>query len=370
MTALLVLQNRLYRAFIFKNLDIGRSFEPDGVFPDDTASFEITITNRKLFPVTWLKLLQWFPNGIDLVDGEDVPPSSQSKYIHDMVISVMPFRRIKRTYRVKCRKRGYYRLIDDVTLVSTDALGTEEYTAKRKAPAYIAVFPRIVDFDARFNPADTFQGEFFVKRWIMEDPIAVSGIREYTYSESLRSINWKATAKSQALKVNKYDFTSDSKAVIFYYLPSYDCTVGILDEEEIESTISCAASIAVMMLNMGVPAGMVTNAHLITGTDSRCIHPGTGQALAMKILTAFSAITSYRKYGFTEVLEDIKELSDARTEVIIVPSACDEELLDGISKIHGMNITLLADSSVNAQYIPHGVNIVRFNGRSRANENS
>lgn len=73
------------------------------------------------------------------------------------------------------------------------------------------VYPNLIDLNSSFVVADSLQGDVFVRRWIIEDPIMISGIRDYTPSDNYKDINWKATAKNQTLKVNKYDYTADKK---------------------------------------------------------------------------------------------------------------------------------------------------------------
>ena len=43
----------------------------------------------------------------------------------------------------------------------------------------------------------------------------VSGVREYTYSDPLNRINWKATARTGKFKVHNLDFTANPRLMIY-----------------------------------------------------------------------------------------------------------------------------------------------------------
>ena len=86
-------------------------------------------------------------------------------------------------------------------------------------------------------------GEIKSKAHLIEDPFEFRGIREYQPYDSMKSINWKATAKTGELRVNMRDFTSQKVVRIF---------LNLEDTGIIKRTEACEAAIK-------VAAGLVKN---------------------------------------------------------------------------------------------------------------
>ena len=71
-------------------------------------------------------------------------------------------------------------------------------------------------------------GEVLTKRHLLEDPFEYRGIRDYQPQDDLKSINWKATARTGDLKVNQKNYTSQKSVRIFVNLED----TGILKKED------------------------------------------------------------------------------------------------------------------------------------------
>jgi uncharacterized protein (DUF58 family) len=61
-------------------------------------------------------------------------------------------------------------------------------------------------------------GVMQTKRQFLEDPFEYRGMREYQPYDDMKSINWKATAKTGDFKVNLHDFTTVRSVRIFLNL--------------------------------------------------------------------------------------------------------------------------------------------------------
>ncbi|MGB9809955.1 MAG: DUF58 domain-containing protein, partial [Caldanaerobacter sp.] len=88
---LLVLQAKLYKENIFKNLMIERKFEKNTVFPGDTTVLKLIVYNKKFFPVTYLKLQQKLPVELEMKRSQLVEKHDKVKYLHYTVYSLFPF---------------------------------------------------------------------------------------------------------------------------------------------------------------------------------------------------------------------------------------------------------------------------------------
>jgi uncharacterized protein (DUF58 family) len=89
-----------------------------------------------------------------------------------------------------------------------------------------------------------------------EDPFAFRGIREYTMTDPMKTINWKASAKAGGLMVNTFDSTLTERVMIYLDLQDE----GIIRHERlIEEGISVAASVAEKLIARGMEVGLAVN---------------------------------------------------------------------------------------------------------------
>jgi uncharacterized protein (DUF58 family) len=99
-------------------------------------------------------------------------------------------------------------------------------------------------------------GKVIAKRHVIEDPFEFRSIREYYPFDSLKAVNWKASAKTGNLKVNQYHFTSSQEVVILLDLEGYNA----YDRPEIkEDLIRIAAYLTRSLIKNGMEVGLVSN---------------------------------------------------------------------------------------------------------------
>jgi hypothetical protein len=100
-----------------------------------------------------------------------------------------------------------------------------------------------------------------------EDPFAFRGIREYTRTDPMKTINWKASAKTGELMVNTFDSTITERVMLCLDLQD----TGIIRHERlVEEGISVAASFAEKLIARGMEVGLAVNVAKETeDTDER-----------------------------------------------------------------------------------------------------
>jgi uncharacterized protein (DUF58 family) len=116
-------------------------------------------------------------------------------------------------------------------------------------------------------------GTVLTRRFINEDPFEFRGIREYQTYDNLKAVNWKASAKTGALKVNVNDYTSSQQVKIYLNLePDTIWKHEDLEEESIRLT----ASLASAFIAQGIPTSLYTNGRDILTHESLHIPAGSG----------------------------------------------------------------------------------------------
>ncbi len=227
-----------------RNVRVSRSFT-DRAFTGDDVDVTLTVENRGLLPVPWLRL------------GESVPVHLLAAPFPAQVISLGPRGRKVFTYRLRCHHRGYYR-IGPLSLEAGDLLGIET-TVLPPGPAHrMIVYPRVVPIRKLGLPTHSPLVSLPATSRLFEDPSRVMGVRDYHRGDSPRRIHWTATARASKLVVKQYQPAIARETMIFLDLDREH--YGLHRRyEATETAISAAASIAShVILQEGLPAGLVT----------------------------------------------------------------------------------------------------------------
>lgn len=353
-----VVQGMLYKKGIFEKIYIYRSFDCTGVFPGEKVVYELTVENRKFLPLTWVSIDEKLNAGLEFEINTKVEKLNDDIYLHNSMFSLLPYQKVVRRYGLKAVKRGYYQL-KYMTMTSTNMLGTQEYSMEREEAASISVYPNIKDLRGALIPANTTQGDFSVKRWIIEDPMVITGVRAYSGNDSLKSINWKATAKNQQLLVNKYDYTADKKIMVILNLERQEYSLNKEDICTIEETIEVCASIASMMHETGIPVGFATNSHTLGPIETNVLDPDTGDKHMNMILESLARVSYFKKYKSRELLKLLVASFSWGTEIVVVTPEISEELIGDLQSLNNIRTTVIS-LSMNDVNVPSNINLYYY----------
>ncbi|MBM7583249.1 uncharacterized protein (DUF58 family) [Caldicoprobacter guelmensis] len=256
-----VIQGLIFRRWGLKNVKYHRYFSVPAVFEGQEVEMIEVISNEKLLPVPWLRIESKISANLKFQKQFNL--DIQHQQFHRSIFSLMPYTRIIRRHKVRCLKRGCYYL-NSVTMTCGDLFGFQEVSKEFQLSVQLLVYPKPLRMEEISLPSHSWQGDVTVKRWIVEDPFMVAGVRDYAYGDPLNRINWKATARTGKIKVNKLDFTANPKLMIYLNVDiSDDMWSAVTEPERIEKGISYAASIAYHVISRGIEVGFGSNGYLI-----------------------------------------------------------------------------------------------------------
>ena len=130
-------------------------------------------------------------------------------------------------------------------------------------------------------------GTVITKRFINEDPFEFRSIREYQTYDSIKSINWKASAKTGAIKVNANEYTASKQVKIFLNL---EAETNWKYEDLEEESIRLVASFAFSFIKQGIPVSFYTNGRDIITKEIPIITAGSGEGHIDTLNRALSRI--------------------------------------------------------------------------------
>ena len=115
-------------------------------FPDEIVPLQVEIENRKILPLTWLRVQDPWPKAVGPNDEEILAPTHlPDQGLLTNVFSLRWYERARRQYTLKFRKRGKYK-IGPVKLESGDLFGIYEKSEQRENIELLTVFPELISW--------------------------------------------------------------------------------------------------------------------------------------------------------------------------------------------------------------------------------
>lgn len=251
-----VLQNRLFQKYWSKGLSVSLHFQDSYIFEEDVSALKEVVTNDKLLPLAAVSVRISMDKSLSFLDdaAENSDVSDQT-YKRD-IFSFLFRQRITRTLPFLGKKRGFYR-IDGADITAYDFFLQQGYYKGFPQQTQMFVYPKPVDTSRIRLISQVVSGSVLSKNRLYPDPFEFSGIREYRREDPLSHINWKASARTGELMVNRHDSTTDFSVTIFLdmedpYILKYEALT--------EESVRIAASLAACLVNSRMSVRMVSNA--------------------------------------------------------------------------------------------------------------
>ena len=173
-------------------------------------------------------------------------------------------------------------------------------------------------------------GTILARRVINEDPFEFRGIREYQPFDSLRSVNFKASAKTGTLKVNQHDYTSSQRVHLLLNLELE--TIWQYDEL-LEEAIRLASTLTGEFIRQGIPVSLESNGCDLITQKPVSIPAGSGPGHARTIDEALCRIdTRLRVPAFLPALHTILEEAAGKSEdtLILISTFQRQDLIEAV----------------------------------------
>lgn len=214
------------------------------------------IENCKILPLPTLLLKFEMDRELRCEDSMDT--SITDKMYRTDSLSVMPYTRVTRRVGLRATKRGLY-TIDEIRFVSSDILLHSHLVKPCLNRAKLYVYPSRSRFSDLTSICTRMYGESVSNTMFRQDSMDFYGIRDYVSTDSMRRINWKASARTGDLKVNQYQDSTSRRLTIFLNVSQS----GVLKYYDlIEESIRVARNFIEEFVKLGIPVRIISN-----GTD-------------------------------------------------------------------------------------------------------
>jgi uncharacterized protein (DUF58 family) len=309
---------------------------PHRIFFGEKVPVQLNISNSSLLPLVWLQL------------HESVPVSLTIDGFLQQVISLPARKKVQYEYLLEGRRRGIYP-VGPLSIHSGDPFGLTKTLSSTVPEDRLIVYPKIIPLTRVRLPSRSPFGTLRHTQPIFEDPSRVLGKRDYVAGDSLRRVDWKASASIGRMQVKLFEPSIALETTVVLNLNSQEYGIKTrIDTSEL--AIVVAASLANWITGIRQSVGLITN-----GLDPDQVHgtlqtipPRRGRAHLMRILESLAKVQLADTQPLVDVLRrEVPHLSWGTTLLVVTPSIQDA-LFDGLfqARRSGMNVVLIACGAV------------------------
>lgn len=214
-------------------------------FLGETVQVKLTLTNKSRFSIPWVQF------------HESLPPELRLESSPQQAVTLRGRQTIHFNYYVKGLQRGYYRL-GPLHLANGDLFGLVPPRSGILPASFLTVYPRMLSLTELGLPSRLPYGTIASRQRLFEDPARPIGVREFRSGDSLRQMNWKASAHTQKLLVRTFEPSISLETFILLDLNS----AGYERRDRHYSTewaIVTAASLSSYLINQRQAVGLASN---------------------------------------------------------------------------------------------------------------
>lgn len=337
-----------------ERLEATLQFKEPAIYAGETVILTEVIENRKKMPLPILEV--GFHAKKELKFGQ-TENTSISDYLYKRdIFSAQGYQKITRQMEVEGQKRGHYQ-IQTLDLVTYSLFMRKRYSNSCACDARLYVYAKQVPLYELAAVCQQMTGIRQCKRMLYEDPFTFRSIREYRMEDPMKTVNWKATAKTGELMVNTFDSVMADKILLFLDVADE----GILKYEHlVEESIAVAASFLRRLVKQGMEAGLVTNMRwkkpiadrfldVNFQTDGICLMPTAKNSRLPMFEKLFAEYQKEDGAGnFLNLIDAVMREGSAQNLLYVVISKnVTEELLSKLSALAGKEGEILLLCPIN-----------------------
>ena len=279
-----------------------RRFHYTRAFPGEQVKLRIEVENRKLLPISWLRIQDPWPKAVGPED-ENILAAS---HIPDQgfltnVFSLRWYERARRTYTLLFRKRGVYP-IGPAHLESGDLFGFYEKSREDGPIEHLTVFPTLLPLEELDLAAEDPFGDRASRRRLFEDPSRPMGVRQFHPEDGFRRIHWPATARTGSLQVKVDQPVSGRVMVLCVNVATFTRHWEGIYPELLEYLVRAAATLVDQGLKAGYHVGLISNSCLAHSDQPFRIPPGRSPQQLAHLLQALASVTPLVTASFERFL--------------------------------------------------------------------
>jgi uncharacterized protein (DUF58 family) len=321
----------LWARYSLRRVGYRRVMPEDHAFPGESISVTLRLVNRKPLPLTWIETTDTVPeSGVE--DEPLAVAAAPGSAALQWRTGIAGYGRVDRRISLKCGERGVYTL-GPVELQSGDPFGL--FVSERRDPASsrFIVYPRTVALPQQTLPTRRPFGERTGGLPVYEDPARVAGIRDYRPGDSMRRIDWNATARTGKLQSRVYEPTSSQYMLICVNTQTMEPAWAGYLPDLFEHGISVAASLARQAFDQRYAVGLLANASVLDADRAIRIPPGRRPEQLIRVLEALAVITPFVLGPLAAQIDREEHRLSVGTTIAVITAVMTDDLASTVRRL-------------------------------------
>ena len=331
----------LWSRYSLSEVTYRRRFGVERLFFGEETDLRLEVTNAKPLPLAWLRCEDDIPISLDLKPDERARHYLPSRRVLVNLFSLGLYQRVIRRYTVTGTQRGAWRF-GPVQLVCGDIFGFRSQFREFSDTTLLLVYPRLYALPELGLDARHPFGDYQSRNRLIDDPLRVSGVREYLPGDNFRHIHWKATARRQELQTKQFEPSASRPLAIFINIRTFNHRFEGIDPELREFAISAGASLARWAQLRGDAFGVFANSMMYAGQRVRIL-PGAHPRQFTRVLEALAYCVGVPHTTIERVL--LQEADHLRngTSIVLISATLSDNLRRVLADLQrrGFAVTLL-----------------------------
>ena len=319
----------------YSDLEITRFVPHSNVYKGDLIEVTLTISNNSYKRTQQLEIFDNVPHEMKLRRG-----------INQMRLNLGPGQTTKIEYKLRCPLRGHYS-IGPISVRYRNAFDLFVSESRIDDICDITVFPQIREIEDAMLRADV--PKMYTGATTLRTPgpgMEFYSLREYLSTDPLRSINWKAYARTGDMMVNQK--TRDAVTDVFVILDTREVSrIGTVLKNPLEMGTVAASSISNHFLKRKDSVALVTY-----GSKMDYLPPDTGDKQHYKILSRLASVAAAGSMPLQAVTNALAPRISRGSPVFIISSLeGDGTTLPAIRNLSGKGheVIVLSPSSIDLE---------------------
>ena len=345
----------LWSRYSLAEVTFRRRFVVDRLFFGEKTDLLLEVTNAKPLPLAWLRCEDDIPLALELAPDERVRHYQVNRRVLINLFSLGLYQRVIRRYTVTGTQRGAW-TYGPAKLICGDIFGFRSQQVELDDTDLLLVYPRLYTLPELGLDARHPFGDYESRNRLIDDPLRLSGVREYLPGDNFRHIHWKATARRQELQTKLFDPSASRPLAIFVNIRTFTHRFEGIDPELREFAISAGASLARWAQLRGDPFGVFANSMMQAGRRVR-VAPGAHPRQLMRVLEALAHCVGIPHTTIERVLQHEMDGLPNGTSIVLISATLPESLRRALVDLQrrGFTVTLLGIGGLRLEQAIPGV---------------
>jgi uncharacterized protein (DUF58 family) len=326
------------------------------VFIGESVPMSVVLTNRKPVPLAWVRTEDAIPDAVKVEGARVTHSASPNSSTLEHRTSIGWYERIRWNYSIRFTRRGYFRL-GPAQVDSGDMFGLFDSRMRVEDRDGVLVYPRVVPLPEIGIPGGRPLGEVRGGSRIFQDPSRPAAPRDYVPGDPLNTIDWKATARSQRLRVRTFDPSANVTVVLAVSVETTPHYWQGYSPIHLERAITAGASLASYCVEQGYSLGLLSNGVPMVTDRPAELRPSRNSPQLKAVLETLATLQAISLATMAAHLEEKMTGLPHGATVVVVVAHYSDELIGVLGRLRGRGhpVSLVYVGEAPAPVVPAGV---------------